>query len=150
MTLRGRGQGGGCPQRLPRTCCGDCDSGATPDSATVGGLRGNSLGPLDPWVGVPSGARLSCGCSLCAAEPGCGRGLPWELEGLPSQGGLVNFGGWGGRGVCFVRNENNSFDFRRRSQLTLESSPVSSLCYFLHTSWDRSLTTCSTWVSPGF
>lgn len=94
------------------------------------------------------GCHVAAPCVLRSRD--VGEASPGSSEGCHHRAGLSTFGGWGGWGMCFVRNENNSFDFRHRSQLTLESSPVSSLCYFLHTSWDRSLTTCSTWVSPGF
>lgn len=123
---------------------GGGDSEAAPDSATEGPAWELPWEPLDPQVRVSSGAGLSHGCSLSTVDPSRGRGLLVGAQSCHHSGACQHWFVGGRVLVCALWGlKNSSFGFRRRRQLTLGSSPLSSFCCFLHTTWDRSLIPCS-------
>ena len=90
------------------------------------------------------GAGLSRGCTLSPVDPGGGGSLLLGAHSTVVTVGLsalvwqeVAFALWG--------LKNSSFGFRHKRQLALGSSPLSSFCFSLLTSWDLSLVSCSTW-----
>lgn len=110
-------------------------------------------GDLPPTVGVSLGTWLSRGCSLNTEDPGCGRGLLLGAGRAVITAGLSALVGGMvvacALCVCVVggREESENTAFQTLETTDPRVIPMNGFC-FSHTSWDRSLTTCSTWGQP--